>query len=118
MSDANTLAIGAFNNDGKAINAGHVRAYSTLYNAGVSENSFWEDLRVFPNPTLGDLNLDLGAICYQVRITVYNAVGQVVLNESFNHANALQFRIPGQPGIYVVEVMSEDKLARFRVNKS
>jgi hypothetical protein len=117
MPNGNMLAIGAPGSDSKSANTGNVRVYSINFNVGLWENSFGPGMKAFPNPTRGELNLELGAICDRVRVTVYNALGQIVLNEAFGKASALQIQIPGPAGVYSVEVSSEGKQAMLRVNK-
>ena len=58
-SDGNMVAIGAVHNDGAGYNAGHVRVYS-LSTVGIEENSLFNEASVFPNPSQGIVNIDLG----------------------------------------------------------
>lgn len=116
MPDASTIAIGAGFNAGNGLKSGHVRVY-TVTNAVFVENSFGHVLRAFPNPTPGELNIDLGAAHHAVEVTVRNALGQMVLQQSFSDFKTLQVSIPGEAGLYMVEINSNDKKAILKVMK-
>lgn len=118
MPDANTVAIGSpgSSNSPGGIPPGHVRVF-TLTSAKILKNSFGNCLKAFPNPTLGDLNIELGANYNNVSVIVRNATGQEVLRKSFSNANSLQINIQGEPGFYTVEVTAQDKKALLKVMK-
>jgi len=86
-------------------------------NANILENSFGNSLKAFPNPTQGDINIELGANYNDVLVIVRNATGQEVLRKSFSNANSLQINIPGEAGFYTVEVAAQDKKALLKVMK-
>ena len=46
--------------------------------AGIIENDFGENLMMFPNPTDGDLTLNLGSVYNAVTVILKNAVGQEI----------------------------------------
>ena len=116
MPETNTVAIGAPSNGGTAVNAGLVRVYS-LGNAGILENTFGNALKSFPNPTHGEMNIELGANYNDVSVIVRNATGQEVMRKSYSSANSLKLNIPGEAGIYMVEVTAQDKKAMLKVVK-
>ncbi len=116
MPDATTIAIGAEFNDGNGADAGHVRVY-TLDNKSNVKNSFGSAFRAFPNPTAGELNIDLGTAHPAVEVIARNALGQVVMHQSFSDIKTLQLSIPGEAGLYMVEINSNDKKALLTVMK-
>ncbi|MFM7766080.1 MAG: T9SS type A sorting domain-containing protein [Sphingomonadales bacterium] len=116
MPDANTVAIGAQYNDGNASDAGHVRVYS-LGNAGILENTFGNALKSFPNPTHGETSIELGANYNDVSVIVRNTTGQEVMRKSYSSANSFKLNIPGEAGIYLMEVTAQDKKAMLKVVK-
>lgn len=79
---------------------------------GVNEQSVFENLSVFPNPTNGELKLSFGAEKVgnlQIRLT--NLSGQVVINEqlgSFNGNYTNTFDLSDQSkGVYLLSIISE-----------
>lgn len=116
MPDPQTVAIGADGNDGNGTDAGHVRVF-TFETAGVIENEIGPALKVFPNPTHGETTIDLGASRKSVSVIVRNATGQVVLRQQYADAGMVQLNIPGEAGIYLVEVNADNKQALLKVVK-
>jgi len=86
-------------------------------NANILENSFGNSLKIFPNPTHGETSIELGANYNDVSVIVRNAIGQEVMRKSYSSANSLQINIPGEAGIYMVEVTAQDKKAILKVVK-
>jgi hypothetical protein len=74
-------------------------------------------LTVYPNPTKGNLRIDLGKSYDFVTVIIRNQLGQDVLKKSFNNSNLLQLNIPGEAGTYIIEVYSGDKKAMLKVVK-
>lgn len=74
--------------------------------------------KVYPNPTRGDLNIDLGKVYNGTTIRVYNTLGQVISSQSFGVTNEINLKIESAPGIYILEINTEDgKVDRFNVIK-
>ncbi|HQK97590.1 MAG TPA: T9SS type A sorting domain-containing protein [Bacteroidia bacterium] len=117
MPDTNTLAIGAFGNDGSAINAGHVRVFTLSSNVEVIENSFGDGMVVFPNPFEEQLNINLGSVYTDVAVIVKNAIGQETLRKTYSSANKLNLDIKGEVGMYFVEVISDHNITMLKVIK-
>lgn len=118
MPDANTVAIGAVGNGGGGKNAGHVRVYDLFNeNTGILENSFGNYLKAFPNPTQGEVKIALGVNYNDVSVIVRNSVGKEVMRKSCNNTNLLEICIPGEAGIYCVEVSALDKKALLNLIK-
>jgi len=115
MPDANTIAIGAPRNDGTGSNAGHVRVYSGI--VGIEQNDFGNSLAIYPNPTHGNLSLDLENTYTNVVVIVRNELGQEVYNYTFGTTSKLEFTIPGEAGIYFVELNADNKRAMLKAIK-
>lgn len=116
MPDAQTIAIGAPNNDGNGLDAGHVRVYSLL-SINIIENDFENSLVVFPNPNNGNLSLNLGSSFENAHVDVKNVLGQVIDQYTFNNSSNIQFTLNGPTGIFFVEVKAGQKKALVKVFK-
>lgn len=81
------------------------------------ENSFGYDLKVYPNPTDGLLNIDLSRSYAQSTVSVINSMGQEVDRRSFKTTQHLQLNMPEAAGLYLIEVHSGNQKAVFRVVK-
>ncbi len=61
-------------------------------------------IKVYPNPTYGDVQIDLGKEVEQVDVRVLNLSGQLVSKESFNGIDLVKLSIDGEVGVYFIEV--------------
>jgi hypothetical protein len=115
MPDSNTVAIGARQNDGNSSNNnGHVRVYSYSV-VSIVENSFEDDFLAFPNPTDGQLNIQLGSVYSNVHVIVRNPLGQQILNKYYTSTSSLNLSIDGDAGIYFVEIKENNRKAVLKV---
>ena len=118
MGDANTVAIGAETNDEEAPDAGHVRVYD-LSSLGVIDNSFETDINIFPNPTIGPLDIDLGKIYENISVSIQDVQGKNVLEINRASGKVISLNIQDlNPGIYLLTVQEKKgKKALMRVLK-
>lgn len=59
----------------------------------------------YPNPTHGQLTIDLGAIAQSGEMVVLNALGQTVLKKSFHNCRIIDTKIEGARGLYLISVI-------------
>ena len=85
---------------------------------GILENDFGSSLSVYPNPTEGKLNIDLGRSFKGVSITTSNIAGQIISNKYLGTTRHLSIDLEGTAGYYMVEVQtSEGKSATLKILK-
>ena len=85
---------------------------------GLTENDFGAALVVYPNPTFGNLKIDLGEVYNEISVKVFNSRGQIVINESFGSTSEINLNIEESSGIYILEIKTEEgKTARVNVLK-
>ena len=90
---------------------------SQLY-VGIGENDFGSGLLVYPNPTDGQLKIDLGCIYSNISVMVYNTLGQNIFGKTFGSSDFIEFNIKGESGVYIVDIRTkEGKGARIQVVK-
>lgn len=65
---------------------------------------------VYPNPTNGELSIDLGATYDNVSISVIDALGKVIQSEKYSSAQKIDLNISGEKGIYFVEIVNKENL--------
>jgi hypothetical protein len=117
MPDANTIGIGAYLNDGNGVTSGHTRVFTIPSFVGIMENTFGNNVVVYPNPTKGELNIDLGSSQSDLVVVIKNVIGQELERKTYNAASSIQCEIPGEAGIYFVEVSSLDNKVVLKVQK-
>jgi len=85
---------------------------------GITENNFGSSFIVYPNPTSGKINIDLGKTYSGVDITVKNLLGQVSLTKTYKSTHLADLEINDAVGIYFIEIRTTDgKSALLKVVK-
>ncbi|HXS36984.1 MAG TPA: M43 family zinc metalloprotease [Flavipsychrobacter sp.] len=68
-----------------------------------------DNVKIYPNPTRGQLTIDLGNQVTNVKVDIYNAVGQGVLHEMINNQSKKVLDLSYLPnGNYFVVLKNED----------
>jgi type IX secretion system substrate protein len=118
--DGLTVAIGAGNNDnGNGANAGHVRVYAFSDPTGIENNNFASDIKLYPNPTNGQIEIVFDKPYNIIDIKVLAITGQLVYFSRFDNTGRLVIDMPGAKGLYLVTVTnSEGETARLKVMKN
>lgn len=82
---------------------------------GVNEVNLDEHVNVFPNPSQGNVNVDLAAFGLgQTDVVIYNMVGEEVERTSHNSVTPkrVRFNLENQPnGVYFVKVRTENGIS-------
>lgn len=104
MPDTETIAIGAYKNDGNGTDSGHVRIFD-LSTLGVIDNTFNRNISVYPNPTKGKFTIDLGSEYGDIEIIIRNILGQEI-NRRLERSPTKKFElnIEGSNGLYLIEL--------------
>ncbi len=98
------------------IAAGQVRVYDiTLPTSQTKGSSF--AISAYPNPTTGEIAIDLGVNATDVQVTVRNIMGQEVLNQTMHNTNLFHLNLPGDAGIYLIEVQADGQKAKMKALK-
>jgi hypothetical protein len=71
---------------------------------GIIQNNLDKNLMVFPNPSNGNLFIDLGKEYPDVRVIIRNELGQEVCKLALGSVRKTSFFIPGDAGIYFIEI--------------
>jgi hypothetical protein len=82
-------------------------ACEAITTVGVLENNFGSDISVYPNPTDGDININLGANYNNITVEVKSITGQLIQNNSYESANNIELNINGEAGLYLIKITSD-----------
>ena len=74
---------------------------------GLNDNSFKNELILYPNPTEGNITLNLGSTHRGVDVTIFNILSQIVSKDHFSNTNEINLNIEGASSIYFMEIVSE-----------
>ena len=117
MADNNTIAIGATSNDGASTNAGHVRIYEETPIVGVTQPGLANSIVMFPNPSQGDITIQLDKPYSELKVMVQNELGQEVLNDSYPFTNTIKLNLEGKPGTYIITLTTGDETTVLKALK-
>jgi len=82
---------------------------------GINENSLFDKVIIYPNPTQGIVNINFGQL-KDVSITITNIDGKVIHQKSQLNAGNYSFEIHVSKGLYFIEIISNEKRRVFKLN--
>jgi hypothetical protein len=82
---------------------------------GIQNNKFAESVSVFPNPSQGTLNIDLGDNTEDVSLKVFSVLGEMVFQKERVNTPQYQFELDAVPGTYIVELSTKTDKAEFKL---
>lgn len=116
MPDANTVAVGAIQNDGGGNEAGHVRIFG-LNDLRLTNQPSNLQLTAYPNPTDGNLRIDLGQEFNEIKLRVSNVSGQLVYENNYFGTDSINLEVDYSTGVYFIEISSDSSTQVLKVVK-
>jgi hypothetical protein len=83
---------------------------------GFKENTS-PNISLYPNPTTGKINIDLGEIKQDVKATLTNNLGQVILSENYSLTNFISLDINAPSSIYFLQIESNGEVITKKIIK-
>jgi outer membrane protein assembly factor BamB len=77
-----------------------------------------KEIKLYPNPTNGPITIISENTISNAMITVYNIMGQVIYSKVSTTGNSSELSIDGLPGVYLVEILDEQKKTLLKVIKN
>jgi hypothetical protein len=74
----------------------------------VNEAVYWNNLPIYPNPTTGQVRIDLGQILDNTTLNIYNPVGSLVHTQQLNGVQYIDHELHGAKGIYLLQLVDQD----------
>lgn len=75
---------------------------------GISNFDSKDTWSVYPNPTNGAITISLDKKYKEIDLSIYNALGQLIVSKKFREINSLNFTIEGLSGLYLVNLLTND----------
>jgi uncharacterized delta-60 repeat protein len=89
----------------------------TISSVSLFENTFMDNLKVYPNPNSGNFTVDIGQVIDKVEVIVLDLQGRIVLQKVFTQTQLFQMNIYDSEGIYIVSISSEHGKSLVRILK-
>lgn len=67
---------------------------------------------IYPNPTDGQVSIDLRSTIQNVNVNIYNSLGALVINRQIASAQTVTLTLPIESGIYIVQLLFSDGSAK------
>jgi len=81
---------------------------------GLTELSTFS-MNIYPNPTTAKINIDLGELKTDVKLTLINSLGQVILTQQLVRSDFINLNAPS--GIYFLQLESDNQLITKKIIK-
>lgn len=88
----------------------------TINSVGINELDN-QILNIYPNPTDGDITIELKDNKTAFSVNIYNVNGQIVYNKTNITSATHQIHLNTVPGIYFIELINADNIQRFKIEK-
>ena len=85
---------------------------------GIIENTFEENPIIYPNPTDGNISIDLRKNHNNVIIQLNDILGRKIIEQSYNQGRVLNLNLNEPQGIYFLTIVTENKRVVFRLVKN
>ena len=86
----------------------------SIVSASIDDNEIFKKVNIFPNPTKGIVNIELGSL-RDVTVKVYNASGQLVFQNNNINTPRYTFKLTESPGLYHIEILTDGIKKTFRL---
>jgi hypothetical protein len=86
-----------------------------LPNVGIVDNGKPMVINVYPNPTFGNVTIDLAKQQSEVQVTLYDMYGKLVYLNKYQESKLVEFSFDAPPGIYYLDVKYGDKSSRHKI---
>jgi hypothetical protein len=97
--------------------AGSAYIFKNNSNVGIVENSFGNNLIVYPNPTNGNFTIDIRAIYENAQILITDISGKLIESKTISQLQVLNLSIEEPAGIYNISIQAGYKKAVIRLVK-
>ncbi|MDX1910595.1 MAG: SBBP repeat-containing protein [Saprospiraceae bacterium] len=85
--------------------------------SNIKANNLVSTYQIFPNPTDGWLNIDLGENTLNARVVVRNTLGQEILRRDYYSTNQIKLVLETNPGIYFLEITVNNQKEVIKIVK-
>jgi hypothetical protein len=92
--------------------------FLNVNSTGISDELSENNVRLFPNPTTGQIKIEMTKEIQHAELSIYNITGQLVFKNIINNVNPVSVDLSGQEaGMYYLEIINENKAYRKKLIK-
>ncbi|MDO9153473.1 MAG: T9SS type A sorting domain-containing protein [Paludibacter sp.] len=89
----------------------------TTITVSIVETSFSNSIVAYPNPTKGRVFVDFGETLNEIKVSIHSINGKLVQQSVYNNSQTIEFNLSQPAGIYLMNILSENKRATIRLIK-
>ena len=89
----------------------------SIQSVGMVENGLGNALNIYPNPTQGTFEVQLGEAYQTIEASITDLSGKMISVHSFKNAERFTLNIDHAAGLYILTVNSETKKSRVKIIK-
>ena len=87
-----------------------------LYAAIDNSNAFAQQIKLYPNPSQGIINIDFTEMQKHIVLSVENMLGANIIEQEYNNVNSIKLNQKLMKGIYVLKLLSQNgDIASFKI---
>jgi len=86
-----------------------------LPNVGIVDNGQPMIINIYPNPTFGNVTIDLAKQQNEVQITLYDIYGKLVYLNNYQDSKKIEFSFDAPPGVYYLDMKSGERVSRHKI---
>lgn len=75
------------------------------------------DIKVYPNPTNGDITIKLKDFKEEITLSLYSLSGQLISTKKYSRVNSIPFQINQPKGMYMLEINDGESIVRLNIEK-
>lgn len=89
----------------------------TINTVDLIENSFGNELVIYPNPTSGKFSIDLGKSYETIQLLIEDQLGKLIDTKIINELQVIDYSIDESAGVYFVFIEADNKRAVIKIVK-
>lgn len=93
------------------------KCYSYIM-TGINDSRFINNIKVYPNPTQGEITIKLSCLKDEIMIKVLDITGRELISNNYEYTDFINLNLNTLPGIYFLKIMTKQgEITQFKVLK-
>jgi hypothetical protein len=87
----------------------------TISTVGLSDQNHILKLQIYPNPTNGELTIDMGTTIEHLQVQITNITGEEVFTKNYDTIQKVKLNLNESPGVYFITVLADGIQSKYRL---